>query len=396
MAHCIACGYSVSYPFFHPEDQPLAALYLPPSAVEARNIARYPLDFHACARCGHVYNIAFDYARVPYANNSNLMYNTGSGWQEYMDGLADHVTAAYKHAVTWLEIGCGDGHFLERIQKRLPHARVIGYEPGVEAKNAAARGVDAREDYFIAERDLPRDKPDILLCRHVIEHLPRPQDFVADIAYWCNRHQIFPVLIAEVPCIDKAIASGRINDYLYEHVSNFTARSFRAMFEAAGFEVLEMTLGYGDEVMRATVRPRRNPDFAEILRHVEKGRDALHGQIAAVRKALLELKSAGQHVVFWGGTGKSAAFLNNFNLNAEEFPHVVDSDMQKVGRFVPSMAQEIQAPESITAETKNAIIITTQWRARDIYAEIQRRGLPHAGVYVVLNQRLMPYAGEEI
>lgn len=120
------------------------------------------------------------------------MYNTGSGWMDYMDVLVARLCKIYGTG-TWLEIGCGDGVFLERIKKHQPTARIVGFEPGVEARNAALKGVEAIEDYFMPERDLPKYKPDFLICRHVIEHLQSPKDFVAELAYWCNRHAIFPV-----------------------------------------------------------------------------------------------------------------------------------------------------------------------------------------------------------
>ena len=395
MAHCIACRYPVTYPLFHPEDQPLAALHLPKSASSARDVARYPMDFRSCANCGHIFNIAFDYAKVPYENNSNLMYNTGSGWMDYMDGLARRLTAAYG-AGTWLEIGCGDGNFLERVKKLEPKARIVGFEPGVEARNAAKKGVEAIEDYFVPERDMVKYKPDFLICRHVIEHLQNPCDFVAQLAYWCNIHRIFPVLIAEVPCIDKAIAGARVNDYLYEHVSNFTLFSFGHMFEVAGFEVLKLERGYADEVVVAEVKALELPRLQEIKTTTENYRQRIDAQFANIAKVLAGWKAAKKKVAFWGGTGKSASFLNNFNIMAEEFPLVVDSDYNKVGRHVPRTAQEIRPPEYLNENPVEIIVITTQWRAKDIYTEITRRNIPFSQVYVLLNQQLVPYGGEAI
>jgi hypothetical protein len=395
MKNCIACNYPISYPLFNPEDQPLAALYLPKTAEAARDIGSYPMNFYTCANCGHIFNIEFDYSKVPYENNSNLMYNAGSGWMDYMDALAERLCKTYG-AGTWLEIGCGDGNFLGRIKKIQPDSRTVGFEPGVEARNSALKGVEAIEDYFIPERDLPKYRPDFIICRHVIEHLQIPKDFVAELAYWCDRYGIFPTLIAEVPCIDKAISHARINDYLYEHVSNFTVFSFGNMFKEAGFEILRLEQEYADEVVLAEVRPKQIKRLTEIRESTERYRERIDAQFTNISTTLGEWKKQKKRVAFWGGTGKSASFLNNFNILVEDFPVVIDSDYNKVGRYVPRTAQEIRPPEYIEQNYMEIIVITTQWRAKDIYAEIQRRNIAFGEVYVLLNGKLVPYQGQSI
>ncbi len=45
-----------------------AGLGAPRGAKEARRMRRLPLRFVTCVDCGHVFNAAFDYAHVPYAD----------------------------------------------------------------------------------------------------------------------------------------------------------------------------------------------------------------------------------------------------------------------------------------------------------------------------------------
>lgn len=136
-----------------------------------------------------------------------------------------------------------------------------------------------------------------------------------------------------MPCIDKAIKHGRINDYLYEHVSNFTLFSFGNMFEAAGFEILRLERGYADEVVVAEVKPKQLPRLLEIKTSTDHYRQKIDAQFTNVPRTLEEWKKQKKKIAFWGGTGKSASFLNNFNIMAEDFPVVVDSDYNKVGRY---------------------------------------------------------------
>lgn len=95
--------------------------------------------------------------------------------------------------------------------------------------------------------------------------------------------------------------------------------------------------------------------------------------------------------MFWGGTGKSAAFLNSYGIDADRFPIVVDSDPNKIGYFVPGTGQEIRSPEYLLTKPLDSIVITTQWRARDIVAEIKGRNITYKKIYVVCDGRLINY-----
>lgn len=390
--HCIACGFHLSFPAYRAENQPLAALNLPGSQEDATRIQRFTLDFRTCASCGHIFNTEFEYTKIPYQQNSNLMYNKGSGWQEHLHALIARIREHYDlEGKTVLDIGCGDGWFLKLLKDTVPSIRAIGYEPGIEAENAEKNGLTVYQDYFIPERDLPKVRPDLLLCRHVIEHLASPHDFVADIAYWANHYGLFTPFVAEVPCIENAVRDARINDYLYEHVSNFTLFSFENMFQSAGYEVEHSFRTYHDEVAVAFVRPQPSPRLHEIRNLAQHYHERIRPLYHNVRQKLDALLEEGKTLAFWGGTGKGSSFLNGFGLDHTWFPVVVDSDPLKTGKFVPGMGQEIRSPEYLNTHPVDVIVVTTQWRVHDIMREIQDRAIPHQQVLYLVEERLVAY-----
>lgn len=395
--HCIACSYHITYPIFQPDDQPLAFVHLPHSREEALDVSRFPMNYRACAYCGHIFNVDFEYFKVPYEENSTQMYNRSKIWQDYMHELAENLLSQFGgNSKTFIDIGCGDGAFLELLKTKDPSCRLIGFEPGIEADAARKIGLEVYKDYFIPERDLKRFRPDFLICRHVIEHLDNPREFVSDISYWSNRYGVYPYFIAEVPRIDKAVAHCRINDYLYEHVSNFTDFSFQNMFAISGFESVDIKPVYDDEVLLGIVKPLMVDSVEGILHSSSRYHQSLKSQKSSVHKILNEELKRGKRIAFWGGAGKGASFLNCLGIHHETHPVVVDSDQAKVGRFVPGMGQKIQSPEFLLDEPVEIIVITTQWRARDITLEIQNRNISYEKILVLLNQELKEYDGSPI
>ena len=83
----------------------------------------------------------------------------------------------------------------------------------------------------------------------------------------------------------------------------------------------------------------------------------------------------GVRVAIWGGTGKSAAFINRYGLDRLRFPIVVDSDFAKVGTFVPGTGQEIRSRDWLKENPGAVVIIPPQWRALDIVLEMERAGI---------------------
>lgn len=383
MKNCIACGFSVTKPFYNPGPQPLSALNLPRTEESAVDALMYPMNFHRCLRCGHIFNVDFDVARIPYAEDSNLMYNSGYSWDAHIRKMAQHLRDNYEvTGKTIIDIGAGDGLFLEYARASFPMSRCIAFEPGIEADSCIAVGLETVVDYFIPERDVRRFNPGVLVCRHVLEHMERPREFVAELAYYGRESR--PLFMAEVPCIDRAAKEGRFGDYLYEHVSNFTYRSLVEMMEGVGWLTTNCEYHYNDEVLVWIGRPDPN-GFTEPPITPDPS------NVAALLDFLLNDRPEWS-IAFWGGTGKGAAFLNACGVVGHR---VIDSDVRKVGRYVPGTGQRIEAANSLWVEPVDTVIITTRWRAGDIYKEIKRDYPCVKEIYVVDNDAIREYTEDD-
>jgi hypothetical protein len=367
------------------------ALNLPRSSEEAKEAARYPMDFYECCQCGHVFNTDFDYALVPYAEDSNLMYNSGAKWSTHVKAMARLFAKFIGHADgPIIDIGAGDGNFLHGFKEAGYNVgrECIAFEPGVEAATCRQKGLVAYDDYFVPRRDLYKFKPAALSCRHVLEHLQEPRDFIAEIAHHVNKADICPLMMVEVPCITKGLKENRVSDFLYEHVGNFTQRSLQVMFESAGWNTEYQTLAYNGEVAIWMGHPAINT----TQRYADSFRDNNREAESNIRETIEVKRNSGNTIAYWGGTGKGASFLNAYGLTGDR---VVDSDEAKVGRYVPGTGQEIEHSSSLLTDPVYTIVITTRWRAADIYTEIKRRGIECKEVLVLDGSELRMYGARE-
>ena len=138
-----------------------------------------------CPVCGFIWNSAFDAALFKYGaayDNSQL---ASEAFSAHMQSRIARVAAALsaEGPLNIVEIGCGQGDFLRRLLAALPASRrprAIGFDPAFRAKPSSKAGpIEFHAEYF--------DKstagrlgmtPDVLICRHTIEHVPDPVAFL--------------------------------------------------------------------------------------------------------------------------------------------------------------------------------------------------------------------------
>jgi 2-polyprenyl-3-methyl-5-hydroxy-6-metoxy-1,4-benzoquinol methylase len=386
---CPACGDQVAVPFMDEEHQPLATLAWPKSREEAESMKRLPLAFVRCASCGHVYNTKFRYEEVPYSLQPNLMFNRGIGWSKHLLFVRDLILGYLPAEPTVVEIGCGSGHLLQSLAQANPHGRYIGFDPSVSS--AKAGSLEFRGELFLPDRHLHELRPHMLISRHVLEHMLNPLGFLQAIAMAAELTQTQTLLFTEVPCIDRVFEAGRVEDFYYEHNSHFTTQSFTRMLHRANASLQMLVHHYNGEVISGIVRFGSESSTASIAATANQFRARAKQAKQTVGKQLSEIHRSGRRVVIWGGTGKAAAFMNYFGVDADRFPLVVDSDPDKSGTYVPGMGQKISARESLLMNPADIVIIPMQWRAKDVVAEMDAAGIRCSQVLIEHQGKLIDY-----
>jgi Methyltransferase domain/C-methyltransferase C-terminal domain len=390
--NCPACKSKKNYELHRWDKMPLGVLSLPRSEKEALQMPQYPIDLRRCAACGHVYHTEFEEQNLAYEDDSTLVFNQGAAWMQHQADLAqDWIQRFNLSGAQVVEIGCGEGKFLEHFKKM--GCECVGFEPGRDAATAAERGIKVFQEKFQGAC-LTKLHPKALLCRHVIEHLVEPVDFLQDIALNCAGLGLSPLFLAEVPRIDKALAQHRISDFFYEHISHFTEASFRTLFEVSGYEVLGLESRYGEEVVTIAAKPREQLRAASLKTSSQTFRDSVERQVRESQRVCAEWQEKNKKIALWGSAGKAAALINMFGFTRDKFPIVVDSDSKKVGHFVPGTGQEIRSPSYLKTHPVDGILVCTNWRARDIEKEIRNEHKLKIPLYVQLDEKIVELTSE--
>ena len=133
-----------------------------------------------------------------------------------------------------LELGAGDGRFVERMRRAGLEAR--GFEPSSPARGAAARrGVAlAEEDPLAGPRPEPRE--DAIVLWHVLEHLPDPARTLARARAALAPSGRLLVAVPNLASLQAGIGGDRwFQQDVPRHRTHFTPPGLRALLARCGF-----------------------------------------------------------------------------------------------------------------------------------------------------------------
>ena len=379
-ADCPACSSGRTIAFLDLGDVPVFCNVQWATRQEALAAATGPLALSACLDCGHVFNHAFDATRLAYAPGYENSQHASSVFRSYAERLVDRLVDLYGiRNRSVVDIGCGRGDLLAMLCERGGN-RGFGFDPSY-AGTAAADG----ERQFTIQREFfgPEHaaaiQPALVSCRHVLEHVEDPVGFLRTLRTTIEASGD-TVLYIEVPSGEELLSSLGLWDYLYEHVSYFSAKSLEAVLNAAGFEVLAMRRDFGGQFLCADARvgARTSAVQPAIGQSESFVRSAAQGMLSR-RQHWRQWASdipADSRVSLWGAGSKGVMFLNLLGLQgSEKICRVVDQNPDKHGRYVSGTGQEIVPPEMIRGGDVDQIVLMNGIYEPEVRARLQSVGV---------------------
>src|SRR5262249_43431677 len=108
------------------------------SREEARACSRGELVIHACDGGGFTWNAAFDAARVPDDERYGIDQARSAHFGAHRAEVAEVAAGATAGPLEVIEIGCGQGTFLERLAEHVGARleRAVGFDPAFRGGRA--------------------------------------------------------------------------------------------------------------------------------------------------------------------------------------------------------------------------------------------------------------------
>ena len=363
-AACPLCGFDQTTTFLRRERVPVHQHLVMRDETSAVGIARGDLEMAVCPRCGFVCNRAFDLSRLSYGAVYDNNQACSPSFRRHLDELAHYLV--FERDVRncrIVEVGCGDGTFLRKLVEAEGAGNSgYGFDPSYTGPLTDNDGrLRFVRDYYGPEHaeDVPAD---VIICRHVIEHVPDPLGLLHTIRQ-ALIHSPQARVFFETPDVSWTLDNQVIWDFFYEHCSLFTPESLSMSFEAVGFTVesvrhvfggqylwLEATITQDSSAMTKT----RDPNETVLLARRFVEAESVLRQTWEERVRSLAAKGK---VALWGAGAKGVTFAHLVDPGRRLIDCLVDLNPQKVGGYVPGTGHPIVGYRELAQRNVSSAIV---------------------------------------
>jgi len=324
----------------------------------AREATRGHLKVVACLTCGFVFNAAFDLSLMSYDANYENDQTHSPAFSAHVDKLADRLLSeSGVRNSRIVEVGCGQGTFLKKLVMADAGNVGWGFDP---AYSGPQRAVDDRVEFVRSFYDGTHADlaPDVVICRHVIEHVPDPAKLLTELRHASTGARVF----IETPDVEWILRNAVIWDFFYEHCSYFSPSSFLTAFYHAGFSGVKSTHVFGGQYLWVEAggtgdgERMRCGDPGEIGHSAQRYAKTEHEMLARWKDTIEVLRQSGP-IALWGAGAKGVTSASLFDPGSEIINSIVDLNPRKQGRYIAGSGHEIISPAQLVPRGVRSVVL---------------------------------------
>lgn len=346
---CPLCNEQKLSPIYEVKDIPIFQNKTYDTIEQSQNAQLANVSLVTCETCGFVFNCDFNLKIMNYDTQYQNEQSHSMYFQNYLNDIINLFISKNIHNKMVVEIGCGKGYFLEKLQAS--GFDIIGFDPAYEGTNP-----QIMKDYF--SKKYNHLNADLIILRHTLEHIQNPLEFLHHIAQSVNyKGKIF----IEVPSFEWIIQKLAFWDIFYEHCNYFSFDSLGNLFETSeqGYLFCNQYMYIFADLRhlkeKATIQPKKIK--FELLNNFKKS-------LEYYRNFVQQHKN----IYVWGAGAKGVTFANLVDPCHKYISYIIDINPKKQNKYVGKTSHKIVSPEILNKVEQGEIFVMNE----NYYEEIKR------------------------
>ena len=216
---CSLCNQSHIFPVVIRENLITMQNYVYQNRDNALQAKVGQFELGVCPDCGFANNRKFDSSLLNYDENYDNSVPSAI-FTAYYQEIATFLHQTYNlDNQLVIDVGCGKGSFLKVLTDLYPQVRGLGIDPSYEETLCISKNSNSSNLHFIQDifkQEYVTEQPALVICRHVLEHIPQPTNFLKSIYSALRAFPNTPFFL-EVPDLTWILENQAFWDFCYEH-----------------------------------------------------------------------------------------------------------------------------------------------------------------------------------
>lgn len=290
-------------------------------------------------------------------------YSTSFQKPKHIDELINVVLNHVKPNKV-LDIGCNDGSLLEKFDQ-VGFKECIGVEPNEHvAKISSDLGYKTYAKYMDNELGelifSKHGKFDVIVTRHVAEHVPNLDVFFKSINELLNDDGMF---VLELPDVEAGFDKNNPVIVWEEHVNYFTKEFIRDFVKKFDFEITyerDYSFGGGSVAFYLTKKKNQIYNFLTKTKYNNSYFKNYVNSLLATKKKITQLLTLSESkkipIILYGAGPRSSTFTSFFEIG-NFFNFVIDDREEIENLYLPGTKSPIKTFHNFKPNDKEALVL---------------------------------------
>ena len=259
-----------------------------------------------------------------------------------------------------VDLGCNDLFLLDQLAGRARHR--VGVDPIWKGKEHERASNDVQvigAELEDAKLDQLPEKPDLIVCRHTLEHLTDPLAVIQQLLDMAAEDALF---IFEVPGLEALVNRHRFDQVFHQHLQYFSQQSFLKILQTVGASPVHLSSNYHDWGAFAVAFVRENGkkpisplSVAPDIKKVQSSLEIFRAMMDTTRRSLDSLEGP---VYGYGAAQMLPVLAYHLKSDLSFLDAVIDDDPEKTGAHYWNLPVKIVPMDQVARLEDTSVLIT--------------------------------------